>query len=109
MRSKKQVLLEEYGVSTVAAASEVLDQARLDLEETRPPLNQWIKMDFPYIAPNAPKLPSFDDLQKAMKTDKFKIHSMNNVCRIGEFVVKCNHSYSLLQVGENITLKSVTV
>ena len=99
MRSKKEILYENYGVSTVEAARELDRADRMNLEKLRPPLDQWVNREFPYEAADHPPLPSIDEISNAMKTNKLCSNvSLNNVCRVGDCVIKFSTAFSLLQV-----------
>jgi hypothetical protein len=99
MRPKKEILQDYFGVSDPVAARSIHWNNYMNEFETRPPLDQWITMKFPYKAPNHPPLPSIEDIKKAMET-----HILNDkvcfnwVCRVGECVIKYNDTFSLLQV-----------
>jgi hypothetical protein len=99
MRPKKEILQDYFGVSVAEVARKIHDANFDNQRKTRPPLEQWITMKFPYEAPDHPPLPSIEEIEKAIKTDKlnYKV-SFNWVCRVGECVVKFNDTVTLLQV-----------
>lgn len=99
MRSKREVLQEYFGVSTVKEVRGVqLHRLRHEFD-TQPPLDQWISMKLPWAAPVHPPLPSIQQINEAMETNRLR-GNMSATCRWGECVIKCNFSFSLIQVNE---------
>jgi hypothetical protein len=99
MRPNKEILQDYFGVSIAEVARKTYNTNFNNERKTRPPLEQWITMKFPYEAPDHPSPPSIEEIKKAKKTDKLNHKvSVNWVCRVGECVVKFNDTFTLLQV-----------
>jgi hypothetical protein len=94
MRSKPVILPELFDTTSYDKARELF-RRRLD---TLLPLWSWSKLQVPYYASNHPILPSVEDIQQAMRTDK---DPYSPVCRISSLVVKEGSSGHVVQVNRS--------
>jgi hypothetical protein len=97
MHSKTEILQEHYGVETTR---EVIPLLQKDFSVPPLPLSYWTTLELPYEAPSHPGIPSFDEIERAMKVSRLtKPGGLFHVCRVGMSVVKMSWDPMILQVS----------
>jgi len=100
MESKKDVCQRLFSVKSPIDYHSVVSWA--DDDRPRPPLEKWVKMEFPYQAPILPApLPTVEDIKRAGEMGNVISHKngLRPVFRVSaEYVVKFSPSPEILQV-----------
>ncbi|KAF2817553.1 uncharacterized protein BDZ99DRAFT_513791 [Mytilinidion resinicola] len=97
MRTRNEVLLEHYGVTT----DDEIFRFQID-ERNRPSADQVVVTKFPYEAPEHPGIPSMAEIEKGMRNNHIaQPGAFFEVCRIGKCAVK-RGNWLVLQEAENL-------
>ncbi|KAF2124739.1 hypothetical protein P153DRAFT_252835, partial [Dothidotthia symphoricarpi CBS 119687] len=107
MRAKSDVLLEHYGVDYEEFQSYEYHvkwfNERMKDRPIDPPLEHWVKMKFPYEAPEHPPLPSMEEISHGMVHSSIAQNvGLHPVCRLGDCVVKQGREGDIFQEAENL-------
>ncbi|KAH4106508.1 hypothetical protein HBH69_036640 [Parastagonospora nodorum] len=107
LRSKEQVLLEDWKAPNKSAAS--LKQMEILTSPAPADLTTWTTLKpnpavvLFYQAHLSPPIPSMEEIDEA--TAKSSLHKdlhLHNVCRIGDTVIKCSASPDIIEEAENL-------
>ncbi|KAF1840885.1 uncharacterized protein K460DRAFT_436368 [Cucurbitaria berberidis CBS 394.84] len=99
MRSKTEILQEHFNVQTF---NEAFPTYLKELASFPMPLSSWTKLQLPYEASSHPRIPSFDEIDRAMKEDRLKGGASSDVCKVGTCVVKMSYNPIILQEAEDL-------
>ncbi|KAH7076251.1 hypothetical protein FB567DRAFT_553202 [Paraphoma chrysanthemicola] len=96
MLSKSEKRQKYFNTSSYEEARDIYNN---NIYMPKLPLSSWTKLQLPYLAPNHPELPSFEDIQQALKKNQFP---WSPVCQIGDLFVKLSHDGWVVQEAETL-------
>jgi hypothetical protein len=96
----REILHKYYGTSNYGEVSSMRLRDAMNFEPPPPPSNEFYKMEFPYTAPQHPRLPSFSEIEDAWynPANDLNAHGLRTVCRFGDCVIKIDLQPGILQV-----------
>jgi hypothetical protein len=99
LRSKEQVLLEEFNTTDFWQASK---KHGTWMEEPGPAdLKTWTTLKLPYQARLSPPIPSMKDIRQATASDALHyINGGHSVCRMGGTVIKYSYHDGVVEVSK---------